>query len=168
MAWSKRSQNLSAINNWTINGKIGVATARDAGSASVEWQQWGTRYALAFTGPLGAGGMKLKGQPGLVTLTTTDGKHLQADSAEDLLAQAWGYKVPVSYLAYWIRGLPTPALAAQTQFDAYNRLTYLAQQGWQIQYLGYTHTNKGDLPNRINIQSANLRVKVIIYSWLVS
>lgn len=168
MPWKNREHGLAKINAWNLNGKIGVQTAKDSGSASVQWTQSPGNYTLSFMGPLGSGGMTLKGRPGSVSLTTADGKTFTADSAESLLAEQWGYKLPVSYLKYWVRGMPVPNIASKTSFDQYNRLNSMQQQGWNIQYEGYTRTSLGDLPNKMNITSPSMRVKVIISSWQVS
>lgn len=168
MPWQKREHNLAQIHAWNLNGKIGVQTSKDSGSASVQWMQTANNYTLSLMGPLGAGGMTLKGHPGAVSLTTADGKTFTADSAESLLAKQWGYKLPVSYLKYWVRGMPVPNLASKTSFDQYNRLNSVQQQGWYINYQGYTKTSMGDLPNKMTITSPSMKVKVIISSWQVS
>lgn len=168
MPWKKREHGLAQIHAWNLNGKIGVQTPKDSGSASVQWTQSSSNYTLSLSGPLGAGGMVLKGHPGAVSLTTSDGKTFTADSAEDLLAKNWGYKLPVSYLKYWVRGMPVPNIASKTSFDQYNRLNSMQQQGWNVQYEGYTRTSLGDLPNKMIITSPSMRVKVIISSWQVS
>lgn len=166
--WQKRAGTLAQIHNWNLNGKIGVQTSHDSGSASVQWRQNQNNYTLSLLGPLGSGGMTLRGQPGTVSLTTADGKRYHSDSAEDLLAKNWGYNVPVSYLTYWIRGLPAPQLPANSHFDQYNRLTSLQQGDWMVRYLGYSRTSMGDLPNQLAISSNRLRAKIIVYSWQVS
>ncbi len=168
MPWKKRETNLTQIHNWNLNGKIGVRTAKDSGSASVTWQQSQGSYNVSLMGPLGAGAMTLKGRPGAVTLTTSDGKHYSAASPEQLLAQHWGYQLPVSYLNYWIRGIPSPSSPASTHFDQYNRMSYLTQAGWNVQYLGYSKTSMGDLPNQMSITSPSMKVKIIVNSWQVS
>lgn len=168
MPWKKRETTLTKIHSWNLSGKIGVVTAKDSGSANVKWLQQQNSYTLTLFGPLGAGGMTLKGRPGAVSLRLSNGKTLTAASPEKLLAQNWGFDIPVSYMNYWIRGVPVPSLPANTKFDQYNRLTSLSQSGYNIQYQGYTKTSSADLPNRISISSSNIKVKIIVYSWQVA
>jgi outer membrane lipoprotein LolB len=160
-----RQTSLNTVHNWRINGKIAVQSARDSGSATVNWVQKGGQYSISLMGPLGSNGLKLAGRPGHVTLQTSDGKSYSASSPEELLAKRWGFHVPVSNMNYWIRGLPVPGPSAKTQFDHYGRLTHLVQQGWSVQYQNYTHVSRVDLPQMISITSPSLKVKIIVYQW---
>lgn len=167
LSWEKRTATLSRLQNWQINGKVGVQTAQNSGSASVDWRQQQNNYTISLTGPLGSSGMKLNGGAGSVTLTTSDGKHFTAGSAEQLLADNWGFHLPVSYLRYWVRGLPVSGVAATTQFDTYHRLVSLNQAGWTIQFQNYTTVNGVELPERITATSAAMKVKMAIYQWQI-
>ena len=106
-SWADREAKLSSIHRWHLSGKIALQSSRDSGSASVDWSQGLNRYNISLQGPLGAGAMKLWGQPGHVTLQTSNGKSYQAASAEQLLAKQWGFHLPVSNMNYWIRGFST-------------------------------------------------------------
>lgn len=166
--WKNREIRLTQLTSWQLNGKIAAQTTTDAGSATIHWIQNQNTFNLALIGPLGASSLKIIGNPGDVTLHTSTGKSYTASTPEQLLAQQWGFDVPVSYLHYWIRGLPVPGVSAQTQFDAYGRLSNLVQQNWRVQFLTYTQTNGIELPSRITITSSTLKVKMIIYKWQVS
>lgn len=163
--WKERLTSLSRIQDWNVNGKIAVQTTNDSGSATIDWAQRNSRFNIALSAPLGAGGLTLTGQPGLVTLIMSDGKRYTAKSPEQLLAERWGWQLPVSNLNYWIRGLPSPRSTYNGHFDMYNRLSSLEQDGWSIQYLGYTNVGSIELPNRITMSSAALKTKVVIHHW---
>jgi outer membrane lipoprotein LolB len=165
--WQTREQSLNRIERWQLNGKIGVQTARDSGSATVNWLQNQDQFRISLQGPLGTGNLRLQGSAQQVTLQTADGKSYTATTPEQLLAQQWGFNVPISYLHYWIRGLPVPHLKANTHFDAYGRLSELSQQGWDVQFLSYNEVNTLDLPQKIAITSPNLKVKIVIHQWQI-
>ena len=167
-SWETRESALNKINQWQINGKIAVQTANDSGSATINWTQNQQQYAISLTGPLGAGGMQLAGAPGHVTLTNAKGAQFTAATPEQLLAKQWGYDLPVSNLRYWVRGLPVPGMASSKQFDNFHRLATLTQQGWQIQFLGYTNKNGIELPRRISVSSSALKAKMVIYDWNIN
>lgn len=166
--WKDREMQLSQLHNWHLSGKIAVRTARDSGSASVDWSQVHDQYSVTMSGPLGAHSMKLYGHPGAVTLITSDGKQYTAKNADQLLAERWGFHLPVTDLRYWIRGIPVPGMAYRNQLDQYNRLATLSQGGFTIQYLNYTSANGIDLPGKIDILSPALKTKIIIYNWKIS
>jgi outer membrane lipoprotein LolB len=162
---AERETRLGSISSWRLNGKIAVQTNSNSGSASVDWFQRAGSYSIALQGPLGAGAMKLSGGPNGVTMIASDGKTFHAHSAEELLAKGWGFKLPVSNMNYWIRGLPAPGSNANTHYDERGRLQTLAQQGYRIDYLSYTNMGKIDLPEKLSITSPSLRVKIIVYQW---
>jgi outer membrane lipoprotein LolB len=165
--WKDRQTSLSNIHSWRLNGKIAVQTTRDSGSATVDWVQNRNQFSISLLGPLGSNGLKLSGQPGRVNLQTSDGKNYSASSPEQLLAEKWGFHLPVSNMNYWIRGLPAPGPSANTRFDSYGRLSELVQQGWDVQYQSYSHIGRMELPERISITSSSLKVKIVVYQWNV-
>jgi len=109
--------------------------------------------------------MKLDGRPGKVSLVTSEGKTFSASSPEQLLAQQWGFNIPVSYLNYWIRGLPAPG-DAKKQFDGQGRLVELNQAGWHVQFLDYTQKKGIELPKKIFLASNDMKVKIMVYDWV--
>lgn len=162
-----RVASLNQIKSWNLNGKIAVQSRNDSGSATVDWMQRSRQYFISLQGPLGSHAMKLSGGPGQVTLQTSDGKSYRSSSAEQLLAKQWGFHLPVSSMNYWIRGLAVPGIPANTRYDRTGRLGTLIQQGYRIDYLSYTNTGRGELPDRLAIYSPSLRVKLIVYHWTV-
>ncbi len=166
VSWENRVSVLSNIQNWDLKGLISIRNARDAWSANWHWQQHQQHYTIDLFGPMGSNAIQLAGTPSNVTLTTSDGKKLDSTSPESLLEKQLGWRLPVSNLYYWVRGLPVPNVAAQKQFDSSNRLTILVQQGWRIEYLRYT-TQKTDLPAKIRLNNSALNVKIIINQWQI-
>lgn len=167
MTWGTRVQKLSSLQTWDLKGMIAIREAHDAVSANLQWQQKYRNYHIALFGPMGTNSYELTGQPGKVELAAANGKHTNANSPEELLAQQAGWRLPVSNLYYWIRGLPVPDLPAQKQLDAYNHLIQLNQQGWNIHYLRYTSVNNIDLPSKIFLNNPDLNVKIVISQWQV-
>lgn len=167
VTWEQREQRLQQINHWTNRGAISVRTPDTSGSASINWQQTANHYNIRIFGPLGAGQIRLDGDPEQVTLTTAKGKQFSAPIAEELLAEQTGWYLPISNLHYWIRGLPAPGIASETQFDSSQRLQMLSQQGWNIQYLNYRTVNGIDLPRRINMSNGIIHVKFVINQWRI-
>jgi len=153
------------IHRFHLSGKIAVHTSHDSGSASIDWSENQHQYTIALQGPLGAGAMKLIGQPGQVTLKASDGKTYQAASAEELLAKQWGFHLPVSNMKDWIRGLPVSGVTANIRYDEVGRITSMIQQGYRIDYLAYSTVNGIALPEKMTIVSPTLNVKMVVYRW---
>jgi len=169
LPWEKRVPTLSRIQNWQLNGKIAIQTAQEAGSAIVTWGQHQDQFNITLSGPLGMNELKLSGQPGRVILLTTNGKQYQADNPEQLLSQQWGWDLPLSYLNYWIRGLPVPNIPNHLTWDDAQHINKLQQADFDIQYIDYMTVtaakNAIDLPSRIVITSPQIKIKIIIYDW---
>lgn len=169
LAWDKRKAALEQIKHWQLNGKIAIQTPREAGSATLNWQETGDDFAITLSGPLGTPGLKLFGQrQGKSTLELANGQKFTATSPEKLLLQQAGWPIPVSNLYYWVRGLPVSNIPYQASFDEYHRITKLTQQGIEINFLNYMNTGSVELPNKIFITQPSLKVKIMIYQWHIS
>lgn len=167
LSWKEREAALNRIQNWHLSGKVGVIAQHNSGSASLNWTQQQNHYTISLVGPLGAGGLTLDGRPGSVTMETADGKHATAQSPEKLIAQQWGWQLPVSQMKYWIRGLPAPDAPSQSQFDAYHRLSSISQLGFNVQFLSYYNLGSLSVPDKISITSPSIKVKIIVHQWKI-
>lgn len=165
IAWSSRSQSLSQLTAWQLRGKLAFRSPADSGSASLNWNERANHYVLTLFAPLGAGGMTLTGNDHDITLKTDNGQMQHSNDPSELLRQNGGPPLPVQNLRYWIRGLPAPFSPAQKQWDTYGRLSQVKQDGWQIDYLSYTHAHNLDLPSRLNASSDQVKIKLMIYQW---
>lgn len=165
MSWSERQQELAAIQDWTFSGAVAIRSPHRGVNASINWQQKTGDYQIELFGPLGAGHVQLSGQPNQARLTMADAKSYTANSAETLLQQHAGYRLPVSNLFYWVRGMPAPGAQATTQFDQYNHLIQLQQQGWNIRYSDYVGVRGVDLPNILNLARPGFTIRLVIKQW---
>jgi outer membrane lipoprotein LolB len=165
LTWNKRTLTLADITSWDIKASIAIRTSKEAESATLHWQQNKQKYTIYLFGPLGSNSYTLNGTPNKVELINPQGKKFYADSAESLLAQQTGWRLPVSHLKYWVRGLPVPGITATKHFDNYHHMSELAQDGWRIQFLRYTSMHDVDLPSKIFLNNSQLSVKIIISQW---
>jgi len=165
LSWDSRAQTLSNIQHWDLKAQMAIRTQKEAESVSLRWQQNKQNYAIDLFGPLGAQSYLLTGSPNHVVMTQPNGKKISATSAEALLIQQTGWNLPVSYLKYWVRGIPVPGLPAVKQYDSFHHLTELSQAGWRIQFLRYTAADHLDLPSKIFLHRPEITVKMIISEW---
>ncbi len=166
MSWALRRHALQEMSHWQLQGAIAVHTPRDGGSANLNWQQTGQTYTLSLYGPLGSNAVQVSGKPGFVTLQTAHGQQFSANSSEQLLYRQLGWKLPVSNLYYWARGLPAPNMPAKQEFDAYHRLVRLNQGNWQLWFKQYGVFNQRELPTKIVLTHPQLNIKIVIYQWV--
>ena len=74
--------------------------------------------------------------------------------------------MPVKGLLYWMRGIPDPDLPpAKTTLDEFGRVQQMQQDGWRIRFKRYTDVQPYELPQKIFIDSADLKVKIFVDNW---
>ena len=167
LSFTVRQQKLAQIQEWKLQGAIAIRTPQDSGSATLSWQQNAQAFSLSLFGPLGSNAVHIEGRPGFVSMQTSQGKTVQAATAEQLLYSQLGWHLPVSHLYYWVRGLPVPGIQAVMHFDAFHRLTELTQENWQLTYKQYSLYGSTELPTKIILVYPQLNIKLVIYEWHV-
>jgi outer membrane lipoprotein LolB len=166
LVWQMRQQQLHALTQWQIQGRAFIQQKSDAWNVGLRWQQHNNNYQIKLLGPFAQGGINLDGDPERVILTLDDGRQFMANSAEDLLTEAFSWQLPISALQDWVRGLPYAKQDYQElQLDPYGRISYLSQQGWQVKFLRYGSFGIHSVPEKIFISHPDLDIRIVISSW---
>lgn len=166
----EHQQRLQAIDDWQLTGKLGIRTTTDSGSASLKWVQGGAGYQLNISGPLGQKRMIITGQPGKVRIEQTGEPAQEAKTPEALIKKQLGWTLPVTQLAYWVRGVPAPKgrISLLEQNDE-GLIARLQQGDWTITYSNYKdQTFNGDnlvLPGKITAEYKDVRLILAIRQW---
>jgi|SRR3989339_942219 len=164
-----RQKNLSALTNWAITGEMSIEDKTQAVMVDYQWQQKGLDYQIHLNSPMNFVSAKIIGKRGgAVQLWRSKTQVFTAISPEVLLEQQLGWRVPISYLFYWIRGIPAPARPLnhlQTKYDDSGHLIFLDQQNWQVNFSDYISIGKVDLPKQIDLNYPSLHVRIVINKW---
>jgi outer membrane lipoprotein LolB len=94
-----------------------------------------------------------------------------AKTAEELIRKNSGWTIPVTQLAFWVRGLPDPN-SKVTRFmpNAQGLIGELEQLGWKVTYGDYlnvaTATNNIAMPGRIVAEYKDVRLTLVVREWL--
>ncbi|WP_162096067.1 lipoprotein insertase outer membrane protein LolB [Pseudomonas chlororaphis] len=163
--WREHKQQLVGLDGWQINGKIGIRAPKDSGSGTLFWLQRQDYYDIRLSGPLGRGAARLTGRPGKVALEVANQGRYEAPTPEALLEEQLGWNLPVSHLAWWVRGLPAPDSKSRLTLDGDSRLSNLEQDNWQVEYLSYAQQSGYWLPERIKLHGRDLDVTLVIKEW---
>lgn len=168
-SWRVRQQALSALDAWSLSGRIAIQTPTEGWHASLSWEQQGESYAIRLSSPLGQGALQLNGNPSVVTLRTSSGED-SAQDAETLLERQLGWRVPVSGLRYWVLGLPDPNMSLEhRELDDLGRLVRIRQSGWDIEFRRYVSAGSVELPDKLFLNNANtephLEVRLVAGRW---
>lgn len=163
--WQAHKAQVTALDGWQISGKVGIRAPKDSGSGTLFWLQRQDYYDIRLSGPLGRGAARLTGRQGNVLLEVANQGRYEAESPEALLEEQLGWRLPISHLLWWVRGLPAPGSKSRVTLDASSHLAQLEQDGWQLQYLSYAEQNGYTLPERIKLHGSNLDITLVIKDW---
>ena len=170
----QRVERLSALKGWELRGRVALRTEDNrGGQASLSWQYRDERHVIVLRGPLGGGLLRLQQDRDGAHLQDAERREYRAVSAEELLFNVAGWRIPIAGLEYWIRGLPAPSEIVLQEWDEYGRLTRLQQFGWDVYFLDYASSEGYELPSRLDVilpspnRSARTEARIIIEEWVV-
>lgn len=166
-SWNERQSTLNQLTRWHNEGALAIQTAKSNQTLQFDWQlQSENDYSLRFIGPVGTGYGTLKTTPTESVYFAPQNKVYSDKNAEALLAKVTGWQLPVNDLYYWARGLPAPGSTANLQFDdSHSHITELQQDGFDVVFQHYSGVGKLDLPSKLLIQNATVKVKIVITHW---
>ena len=164
--WSERRPALQARELFTLRGRVAVAAGEQGFNASLRWTQDGKNSAVTLAGPFGMGGYEIDADGQSLDVITPKGEHIASDTAREALTTNLGFDPPIESLRYWVLGVPDPAQpSTETVDQAHQRLSGLAQGGWQIDYTSYVAVGDEWLPSRLTLERANVRVRLLVDDW---
>jgi len=167
--WEAHKAHLSDLKHWQMNSRIFIQTKDDGFSSSIRWVQEVQSYQLRFSAPFGQGIYHLTGNPEKVSILLPDNTEQTAADPETLMKQALGFKLPVSGLSYWLRGLPYPEDPDRNIIlDRNERLSELNQAGWDIKISRYLHKDGYYLPTKLTMENRHLKMKMVVKQWNLS
>lgn len=164
-AWQAHRARLQTLANWGFQGRIGIVTDKDGGSGSMDWEQMGDQVTFSFRGPFGAGALAVRGDAHALWVRSSRGDDFVTTDPERDLSARLRVPLPVLSMRYWLLGLPDPGAVYSKTVDARGQLVTLSQRGWQVDYQDYADFDGYDLPTRLLIERARVRIKVAINAW---
>lgn len=172
--WQEHTRQLVKLNKWQATGKLAVKVPNDGGSMGIRWQQDPTQFAIDFSGPFGQNLLAINGDDKQVTLNEPNHAPISAKTAEELIRRNTGWTIPVTQLAFWVRGLPDPTnRISKFQPNPQGLIETLEQSGWKISYSEYMSVtiNNGSsaetlaMPKRIIAEFKEIRLTLAIRDW---
>ena len=139
------SQIPEAANNFNLQGKFGVKTPGQSGSAFFTWVQQQDEFDIELSGILGVGKTQISGTPGQVTLNSAKTGLIQAETPEELLERATGWQAPITHLVDWVQAKPATTQAKISK-DESNRPIQFLEDGWTVDL---SYNAQAQLPNKL-------------------
>jgi len=170
LKWQDRKKQLNAVENWYIQGSLGLTYNNKTEIVTFEWRKAHKNYLVNIYGPLRLGSVQISGDDRQAILLQSSGRKSLASTPEELMQQQLGWNLPLYNLNYWIRALTAPASQlvpepSTVKFDADNHLINFTQEDWLITYSDFRVFSGIDLPTKIHLRSPQLHAKIIIKNW---
>ena len=170
--WQQHQAQVRALDNWSIDGRVGIKSPEHSGSVGLVWEQNPITFSLYMTGPLGQSVARLRGavvdeNQQTVVLHVPDSEPLISDSAQQLLYEQTGWLIPFQALQDWVRGMPMQGEEFLYALNDKGLLEKLEQDGWIVEYSRYSQIDGVDLPGRIRANKEGTTVIVSVRKWTI-
>ena len=165
-SWSDVQIRAQQLNSWQLSGLVNVTYDNESHTPRIRWSQMGEDFNIRLWGTFNIGNTLLAGNSEGVTITQ-DGQTKTAETPEKLLLEFLGYEVPVSFMHYWVRGIPSPTSQAQLRYSEDGRLAQIIQNEWIIDYIDFRQYQNLFLPRRIeaNHERRKIKIRLIGLRW---
>jgi len=155
------------IADFAVDGRFALKTIDADGrpqssGGRLSWTHRDGRDRVLLANPLGIGLAEIDMTPDGATLRTADDKTYTDSDPERLLADLTGQALPVSRLAGWLLGRPTPA--GRLERDAQQRPLRLDEGDWRIDYL-YDGDAPDLPPGRLNARGPAVDLRLRLENW---
>lgn len=167
--WSIQQQQIVALNNWQLTGKIAIFTPTERHSFNIHWQQLEDNLQISLTTFLGISVLKINKTALLTTVIDAQGKTYTAPNADVLIYSLSRLDIPVELLQQWIKGNP---VQANYRLNKNNQVAQLKQKNvspnsWSIRYSDYQTLTGIALPYKLELQRKDVRLKFAIEQWKI-
>jgi len=130
-----------------LTGRLAANTRDDSFTGSVNWKHARSADELLISTPLGQGVARIQRQGDAVVLTTADRRVYRAADTETLTERVLGFRLPLTGLADWVRGRPSPVLE---------------ERGWKIEYQEYDAERR---PVRMRVTYPGVELRLAVSQW---
>lgn len=155
--WAQMRQKLSTISTLHVQGRLGLVSRQNRGSATFDYNAQGDDFVLDLATTFGSGIAIITCKDGKAW-TTSSGKLIEADSADVLLRDQYGIDIPASALKQAFLGLPV----GDYKVDKTGRLQYSKLGRYTLTYKDFKEYNGYALPVNMVISNAQEDIKVRI------
>jgi outer membrane lipoprotein LolB len=135
-------------------------------SSGLRWQHAVERDEVWLMTPTGQALAHIQADDEGATLTGADRQTYRAADVEAITRRALGWELPLTRLAWWVRGETVPgSQPAEPVRDQQGRLVRFTQDGWSIT-LAHPPAGEGrGMPQRLELVRAGHQIRLVIDSW---
>lgn len=144
-----------------LNARLAARYRDESFSGNVAWRHARGSDEMLISSPVGAGVARIVREGETVVLTTSEPSSYRARDAETLTEKVLGFRLPLTGLADWVRGRPSPGAPYQIDRSPDGRVKALRQRGWDVQYLEF----QDELPSRLRLVYPGIELRLAISEW---
>lgn len=152
--------------SFQIAGRISVRHDAEGFSGNLTWRHVNGEDEFVILTPLGQGVARIIKNAAGVSLEMPDQAIMHAQNVESLTQSALGFALPLSGLPYWVQAQPVGS-EPQLRHNPDGTLDQLREQGWQIDYLAYRAEGALQLPGKVFMENAEVKLRLIVDAWQV-
>jgi len=164
---AERELALQAQNQWSFRGRIAISDGKQAGTVRINWQQRGEQFDIVISLPISNQKYRLRSVNQKVQLEGFGIVMLEGDSAEAVLQEVTGWRVPFKDMQLWLRGVRTNT-ATRIDFGPSGLPAQFRENGWLVDYRDW-NTAVMPMPMKVFANSSsdgkNASVRLQIEAW---
>jgi len=165
-AWlSEREALFRAHPDWSVSGRLALSDGDRGGSLSMRWQAQGDSHLITLGTLVGGRQWRLSFDADSAILEGSDVGRLVGPEPDPLVEAAIGWPIPVSDLAWWVRGLVPPERAREIRYADDGTLASAEAAPWSLVFERYSDYASTVLPSRIEAESGDYRVRMVLRNW---
>ncbi|MBA4142806.1 MAG: outer membrane lipoprotein LolB [Nitrosospira sp.] len=158
--------------DFSLIGRVSIKGGKESFSGGVQWRHARSGDEILLLAPLGQALAQIQSGPAGVHLTTSDRQSYHAADVESLTEQVLGWRLPLMGLQYWVQSMNSPATVAAIDMDMDGRVVTIRQDGWEIDYSGYSPALSSQgmeepivRPKLLLLKRERLQIKLVIDTW---
>lgn len=152
--------------DFSLNGSIGLLQAEQNGwHGKLSWQQHQNDFSMQILGPFGDVQAELVSEAGVLKLKAPDGQYVSGNKLTQWQKHSFGTTVPFQALPYWLHGVPYPDMDEAKVKKTKDQIAQLQQGGWQVNYSDWAKIDGHDMPKRLTITKAKVRIKLVVNDY---
>ncbi len=135
---------------------------QEAVQGGFSWHDTGSMLMLDLANPLGSTLARVQVEPGLATLTRSNGATEQAGHPDALVELALGSPIPVGGLRDWLQGRTGSGRVAGLEKNAGGQPASFSQNGWRVQLSRYDAQGPTLLQMNRNDANRTISVRLVV------
>lgn len=164
-SWRSHRQQITALENWQLRGRLTVQDEQQSRTLSLLWIQAGEHFDINLSGSLGIGSVRVHGDVQGLTVEQSGEEPRHMEGLAELGETVLGHAFPADNLRFWVRGVMAPDSAWQADWNEYQLLSSLQQDGWELTFDRYSTVEGLNLPGRIVLARPPWQLTFRVSDW---